>query len=42
MELIYGLYNIKELDLYPALVDDFCQELVTVICIAAISAQMLS
>lgn len=36
------LYNVKELDLYSALIDDSCQESVTVICIAAVKAQMLS
>jgi len=42
MRLIYGLYNINEIYLYPVLIDDSCQESYTVICIAAVNAQMLS
>lgn len=36
------MYNVKELDLLSALIDDTCQASVTVICIAAVNAQMLS
>lgn len=34
--------ELQELVLHPALIDYFCQESVTVICIAAVNAQMLS
>lgn len=34
--------ELQEPDLYPTLIDDSCQESVTVICVAAVNVQMLS